>query len=55
MQVARTEASDTWHLLGARGCGASPDGEQIEARWPKIRDRVERSSGTKCANCTWPR
>jgi hypothetical protein len=54
MKAVRNEASDTWHLLGARGCGASPDGQVLDARWSEIRDRVERDTGTKCGNCNWP-
>jgi hypothetical protein len=54
MEVVRNEQSETWHLLGARGCGERPDGEHLDAPWPKIRDRVERDDGTRCANCQWP-
>ncbi len=55
MKAVQNEHTDTWHLLGARGCGARPDGETVDASWAKIRDRVERDSGSRCRNCNWPR
>jgi len=54
MNAVLNEESDTWHLLGTRGCGASPDGEVVDARWSEIRDRVERDTGNTCKNCHWP-
>jgi hypothetical protein len=54
MRAARTPSSATWHLLGDRGCGASPDGEAIEGSWAAVRDRVDRDEGSRCANCRWP-
>jgi hypothetical protein len=55
MIAVRNEETGTWHLLGARGCGADPDGERVDAGWPKVRDRVDRNAGTRCSNCNWPR
>jgi len=54
MKAVLNEESGTWHLLGARGCGATPDGEVVDARWSEIRDRVERGTGSTCSNCHWP-
>lgn len=54
MKAAYNEDSEKWHLLGVRGCGASPDGETVDATWSKIRDRVERDTGARCKNCDWP-
>lgn len=54
MRAARNETTETWHLLGARGCGAEPAGERIEGSWAEIRDRVERGVATPCGNCRWP-
>lgn len=54
MKAVRNDDTGTWHLLGARGCGAKPDGDTVDARWSKIRDRVDRDSGQRCKNCNWP-
>lgn len=54
MRAAQTERSGTWHLLGARGCGADPDGETVEGTWAEIRDTVDRDDGDRCRNCRWP-
>jgi hypothetical protein len=54
MKAVFNDESEKWHLLGARGCGARPDGETIDASWSKIRDRVERDTGSRCKNCDWP-
>ncbi|MEF8781641.1 MAG: hypothetical protein V5A39_01860 [Haloarculaceae archaeon] len=55
MIAIKNADTGTWHLLGARGCGAEPDGETVEAGWSKIRDRVDRDGGDRCSNCNWPR
>ena len=55
MEASHNEATATWHLLGVRGCGADPDGELVAGNWAEIRDHVERSDGTRGANCHWPR
>lgn len=55
MEVVRNDATGTWHLLGARGCGAEPDGERVEGNWAVVRDSVDRDSGDRCGNCRWPR
>jgi len=55
MRAAQTDTSGVWHLLGARGCGADPDGEAVEGTWAEIRDRVDRDAGERCGNCSWPR
>jgi hypothetical protein len=52
--AVRNNDTDTWHLLGVRGCGASPDGQRVEASWAKIRDRVDRDAADRCSNCNWP-
>lgn len=54
MKAVRNDETGTWHLIGVRGCGARPDGQTVDARWSKIRDRVDRDSGTRCKNCNWP-
>ena len=54
MKARLNDESETWHLLGARGCGVKPDGETVDASWSKIRDRVERDAGKRCKNCDWP-
>lgn len=54
MKVIHNEQTDTWHLLGTRGCGAEPDGETVEGTWAAIRDRVDRDTGDRCRNCNWP-
>ena len=55
MEAIKNGQSGTWHLVGARGCGAEPDGEVVEGTWAQIRDRVGRDSGERCGNCNWPR
>lgn len=55
MDAIRNEKTETWHLLGARGCGAEPDGEAVTGTWAAVRDRVERSGAAQCQNCHWPR
>jgi len=55
MRAVKNGRSGTWHLVGARGCGAEPDDEAIEGSWAQIRDRVDRDSGDRCGNCNWPR
>jgi hypothetical protein len=55
MKAVRNEDTGTWHLVGARGCGADPDGERVEGTWAGIRDRVDRSAADRCGNCNWPR
>ena len=55
MEAVQNEGTGTWHLLGARGCGAVPSGERIEGTWAEIRDRVDRDAGDRCGNCNWPR
>jgi hypothetical protein len=54
MEVVRTERTETWHLVGARGCGADPDGESVAGTWAELRDRVARDDGDRCGNCNWP-
>ncbi len=54
MKAALTEESGTWHLVGARGCGVKSNGETLDASWSKVRDRVERDTGSRCKNCHWP-
>jgi hypothetical protein len=54
VRASQNEGTGTWHLLGARGCGADPDGETVEGTWAEIRDRVDRDEGTRCRNCRWP-
>lgn len=54
MKAALNEESGTWHLLGAGGCGVIPEGRTIDARWSKIRDRLDREPGSRCGNCEWP-
>lgn len=54
MRATKNEATGTWHLLGSRGCGASPDGEPVEGTWAVIRDTVTRDDASRCANCNWP-
>ncbi len=54
MKAVLNERSETWHLVGNRGCGAEPDGLRIEGSWAEIRDEVERSAGTPCSHCRWP-
>lgn len=54
MKAVLNEETGTWHLLGARGCGVTPDGDTVDATWSKIRDRVERDTGNRCGNCNWP-
>ena len=54
MQVFKNESSETWHLVGSRGCGANPDGESVEDTWAMIRDSVDRDDGSRCARCNWP-
>jgi hypothetical protein len=55
MQASRNERTATWHLIGARGCGADPDGDTISGTWAEIRDVVVRSEATRCHNCNWPK
>lgn len=59
MEAVRNDRTDTWHLLGSRGCGVDPTGaaydEVFEGTWAELRDRVERDVGTKCRRCRWPR
>lgn len=55
MEAIRNEDSNTWHLVGVRGCGATPDGESVEGTWAVIRDTVDRDEGTRCQRCNWPR
>jgi len=54
MRAARNDETGTWHLLGRRGCGATPEGVRVEGSWAAIRDRVERDDATACGNCRWP-
>jgi hypothetical protein len=54
MKAALNEESGTWHLLGTRGCGVTPEGKTVDATWSKIRDQVERGAGDRCGNCNWP-
>jgi hypothetical protein len=54
MNAVKNETTDTWHLIGNRGCGAEPDGERATGNWATIRDRVDRDSATRCQNCSWP-
>lgn len=54
MEAVKSEQSDIWHLCGARGCGADPNGEGISGNWAVIRDHVSRDTGTRCGNCNWP-
>ncbi len=55
MRAVQNEGTGTWHLIGARGCGAEPDGETAEGNWAVIRDTVDRDAGDQCSNCNWPR
>lgn len=54
MEARQTEGTGTWHLLGSRGCGATPEGEAVSGTWAEIRDRVDRDAGDRCRNCRWP-
>lgn len=54
MKAVLNERSDTWHLLGSRGCGADPDGSVIEGSWAEVRDEVYRDTGKRCSHCRWP-
>jgi len=54
MKAVKNERSETWHLVGSRGCGADPDGDVVEGTWAEIRDRVERDAGSTCSRCRWP-
>lgn len=54
MEACKNESSGTWHLLGRRGCGASPGGETLEGSWALLRDQIERDEGSQCGNCQWP-
>jgi hypothetical protein len=54
MKAVLNEESGTWHLLGTRGCGVTPEGKTVDATWSKIRDQVERGAGDRCGNCNWP-
>lgn len=54
MEAVQNEETGTWHLVGVRGCGSEPNGETIDGTWAEIRDRVNRDSGDRCANCNWP-
>lgn len=54
MEAVQNEQTETWHLLGTRGCGAQPEGDRIEGTWAEIRSRVTRDTGTRCQNCQWP-
>lgn len=55
MKAMQNERTGTWHLVGARGCGAEPEGDVVEGAWAEIRDRVERDGSNRCSNCRWPR
>lgn len=54
MKVVQNEATGIWHLVGARGCGAEPEGETVEDSWVVVRDTVVRDDGEQCGNCNWP-
>lgn len=54
MHAAQTASSDTWHLIGSRGCGADPYGATIEGTWETLRDHIDRSDGDRCRRCNWP-
>lgn len=54
MEAIKNERTDTWHLVGTRGCGADTEGESMEGPWAEIRSRVDRDTGTRCRNCNWP-
>lgn len=58
MDAVRNAETDTWHLLGSRGCGVDPEGDSydpiLEGSWAEIRDTVDRSSGSRCRRCRWP-
>jgi len=55
MEVRYNAGSATWHLVGSRGCGATPEDETLTGTWAHVRDHVERHDGSKCQNCNWPR
>lgn len=55
MEAVQHPDSETWHLVGSRGCGVEPDGASVDGSWAEIRDRVDRDSGDRCSNCRWPR
>jgi hypothetical protein len=55
MEAVKNRDTETWHLRGARGCGAEPDGQRLTGTWAKIRDEVARSGASRCQNCNWPR
>lgn len=55
MRARQNANTGTWHLVGARGCGAEPTGDVVEGNWAEIRDRVDRDPGDRCGNCRWPR
>jgi hypothetical protein len=58
MDAVKNERSDTWHLLGSRGCGVDPEGtaygEVRSGNWATIRDTVTRDEGDPCSRCRWP-
>lgn len=58
VKAVLNEASGTWHLLGARGCGIEPTGDTygavVDGSWAVIRDHVDRSDVDRCRNCRWP-
>jgi len=54
MEAVKNATTGTWHLVGARGCGADPEGESVDAAWATVRDRVTRDGGDRCTNCNWP-
>lgn len=54
MEAIRNNQSETWHLVGSRGCGTEPDSERGEGNWAEVRDRVGRDAGYRCSRCNWP-
>jgi hypothetical protein len=55
VKAVRNENTGTWHLIGARGCGADPGGTIVTGNWAEVRDRVDRDAGDRCGRCNWPR
>ncbi|MDX1746687.1 MAG: hypothetical protein R3324_12170 [Halobacteriales archaeon] len=59
MDAVRNDRTETWHLLGSRGCGIDPDGDAyadiFHGTWAEVRDEVARDTGSRCRNCRWPR
>ena len=45
MQASRNERTATWHLIGARGCGADPDGDTAYIRAKGAAEEIVRESG----------